>query len=133
VNEHWTVTGGYLYADATVLRFPANTALEGLRIPEIPRHQVSFQAHYANSSSLDFALEGRASSAQFDDDQNQFLLKGYFTLDAFASRRIAHGLRAFIAVENLFNHRYEVGKTPVTTLGPPILVRAGFRFHLGPG
>jgi len=27
----------------------------------------------------------------------------------------------------LFNQRYETGKTPVTTIGPPIPVRVGFR------
>jgi hypothetical protein len=40
-----------------------------------------------------------------------------------------HGL--FVAAENPFNNRYETGKTPVTTIGPPILVRVGFRVHLG--
>jgi outer membrane receptor protein involved in Fe transport len=132
LNEHWSLSGGYLYADSTVVSFPANTALEGLLIPQVPRHQVTFQARYANPSLLDFGLQGRASSSQFDDDQNQFLLAGYFTLDAFVSRRIARGLEAFAAIENVFNRRYEVGKTPVTTLGPPILFRAGLRFHLSP-
>ena len=36
--------------------------------------------------------------------------------------------RSFVAVEDLFGQRYESGKTPLITLGPPTLVRAGFRF-----
>jgi len=40
-------------------------------------------------------------------------------------------LEIFGAVENVFDQRYEVGKTPVTTLGPPILVRGGIRIRVG--
>jgi outer membrane receptor protein involved in Fe transport len=76
-------------------------------------------------------LQGRASSAQFDDDQNLFRLKKYFTLDAFLSRRLSKMFEAFAAAENLFNQRYDVGLTPIRTTGPPLLVRLGFRLHLG--
>jgi outer membrane receptor protein involved in Fe transport len=86
---------------------------------------------YANPSKFTIALQGRASSSQFDDDRNLFRLASYFTLDAFVSRRIFHDLEVFVAAENLFNQRYEIGKTPVTTLGPPLLVRGGVRLHLG--
>jgi hypothetical protein len=37
-------------------------------------------------------------------------------------------LQAFVAAENLTGVRYEVGRTPVLTLGPPRLLRAGLRF-----
>jgi outer membrane receptor protein involved in Fe transport len=68
-------------------------------------------------------LQGRAASSQFDDDQNLFRLEPYFNLDAFVSRRLNRQFEIFCAIENLLNQRYEVGKTPVTTLGPPILIR----------
>jgi outer membrane receptor protein involved in Fe transport len=100
-------------------------------IPQVPRHQFTFQAAYSNPSVVTLSFQGRASSSQFDDDQNLFRLGSYFTLDALASRRVSHGLDVFFAAENVFNQRYEVGKTPVTTLGPPILIRAGLRVHLG--
>lgn len=130
-NRHWKVSAGYLFADATVVRFPVNTALEGLMIPQVPRHQFTFQTSYVNPAILTMGLQGRASSSQFDDDQNLFRLGSYFTMDALVSRRIARSLEVFVAAENLFNQRYEVGKTPVTTVGPPILVRAGLRVQLG--
>src|SRR5258705_4390008 len=50
LNNFWKLTVGYLFADATVVRFPANAALEGLSIPQVPRHQFTFQAQYANLS-----------------------------------------------------------------------------------
>jgi len=129
LHQFWSFSAGYLFADATVIRFSANTALEGLEIPQVARHQLTFQARYANPSVVTVGLQGRASSSQFDDDQNLFRLGQYFTLDAFVSRRVTPNLDAFLAIENVFNRRYDIGKTPVTTLGPPLLARAGLRFH----
>jgi len=131
LGRYWSLSAGYLFADASVVKFPANRALEGLLVPQVPRHQFTFQARYANPSVITIGIQGRAASAQFDDDQNLFRLGSYFNLDAFASRRLNEKLDLFCAVENVFNQRYEVGKTPVTTLGPPIQVRAGLRLHLG--
>jgi outer membrane receptor protein involved in Fe transport len=131
LHRDWHVAGSYLFADATVVEFPANRSLEGLRLPQVPRHQFTFQTSYTNPSIVTVGLQGRASSSQFDDDQNVFRLDPYFTLDAFVSRQINERFEVFGAIENVFNQRYEVGKTPVTTLGPPILARAGFRVRLG--
>jgi outer membrane receptor protein involved in Fe transport len=131
LNQDWKLSTGYLFADATVVKFPINQALEGLMIPQVARHQFTFQLKFDKPAIATVSLQGRASSSQFDDDQNLFRLGSYYTLDAFASRRVSRSLNVFLAAENLFNQRYEVGKTPVTTLGPPILVRAGLRVHLG--
>jgi outer membrane receptor protein involved in Fe transport len=129
----WTLSAGYLFADARVARFPSDTSLEGLRIPQVARHQLTFQARYTNPARLSFGVQARASGAQFDDDQNLLRLRGYFSLDALASRRLARGVEAFVAAENLTGQRYEVGRTPVLTLGPPPFVRVGLRLRLGGG
>ena len=50
LNSFWKLAAGYLFADATVVRFSANTVLEGLSIPQVPRQQFTFQAQYANPS-----------------------------------------------------------------------------------
>ncbi|HEY7543372.1 MAG TPA: TonB-dependent receptor, partial [Blastocatellia bacterium] len=54
------ISGGYQFVDATVLEFPANTALEGLLIPQVPRHQFTFQARYSNPRFITLAFQGRA-------------------------------------------------------------------------
>lgn len=131
VSNRWTITGGYLFANATVLSFDANTSLVGLQIPQVPRHQLTFQARYLNPSLISIGLQGRASSAQFDDDQNRFRLDRYLTIDALVSRRFSNNMEGFIAAENLLSQRYAIGLTPVKTIGPPLLMRVGFRLHLG--
>lgn len=47
-DRHWEIASEYLLSDTTVLRFPANTRLEGLLVPQIPRHQFNFQVSYTN-------------------------------------------------------------------------------------
>jgi len=95
------------------------------------RHQLTFQMHYINPALVNLGLQARAAGAQFDDDQNRFRLERYFTLDALASRRIARHFELFIAAENLLDKNYEIGRTPVTTVGPPLFVRIGLRLRFG--
>jgi outer membrane receptor protein involved in Fe transport len=131
ISSSVVISGGYQFLDATVLRFPANILLEGLLIPQVPRHLATFQARYSNPRLLTVSFQGRAGSSQFDDDQNQFRLDPYFTLDAFASRSLGHGVEVFGAFENLTGQRYDIGRTPLRTIGPPLLARVGIRFQLG--
>ncbi|HEX5732502.1 MAG TPA: TonB-dependent receptor [Blastocatellia bacterium] len=131
VTDTFVVSGGYMLADATVLEFPANTLLEGLWLPQVPRHQFTFQARYSNPRRIIIGLQGRAIGVQFDDDQNRFKLDRYFTLDAFVSRPIGRSVEVFAAAENLFDQEYDIGRTPVRTVGPPLLARFGVRLRLG--
>lgn len=43
---------------------------------------------------------------------------------------MARDVEVFAAAENLLNQRYEIGRTPVLTIGPALLVRAGIRLRL---
>jgi outer membrane receptor protein involved in Fe transport len=137
ISNSITLSGGYEYTDATVTSFtldPAlaglNPSLLGLQIPQVPRHQFDFQARYSRPFIL-LGVQGRFGGSQFDDDQNTLLLRRYFVLDATASHTLGRGLDVFVSVENLLNQRYDVGRTPVLTVGPPILARAGLRLQVG--
>ncbi len=136
VNSSLTLSGGLQYADAVVVSFPSATAialqsLQGLEIPQVPRHAFTFQARYFKPRWILLGVQGRFVGVQFDDDLNDFLLRRYFTLDLMASHPLTSGLEVFVASENLLNQRYDIGRTPVLSVGPPILVRAGLRLHLG--
>lgn len=122
------LNAGYLFADSRVAKFPSNTALIDKFIPQVPRHQATFQARYLFRDWI-FSVQARASGEQFDDDINQFRLEPYFQLDLFASKRLAEKLSMFAAVENLFNSRYSVGRTPVRTVSSGINARLGFRWN----
>jgi outer membrane receptor protein involved in Fe transport len=124
------VSAGYVLVDSTVTRFEPNPALEGLRVPQVPRHQGSIQAAFDVSRSTTLGLQALFVGDQFEDDLNALVLNRYATLDLTASRALGRGVALFGAVENHFGTRWEVGKTPVTTVGPPRSARVGVRYDL---
>ncbi len=131
LSSRWTLSGGYQYVEATVTSFPVERALVGLWIPEVPRNTATFQATYSQPSGWTFALQGRYTGLQYDDDLNQFPLPPAFTLDTLVSHPLGHRLEIYAAAENLTADRYAVARVPFTEIGPPVLVRGGIRLHLG--
>lgn len=125
--KQFNLSAGYLFADSRITDFPANPVLEGLWVPQVPRHQFTFQTQFHADSWL-FSAQGRASGKQFDDDLNLFRLEPYFQLDIFASKSFSGDLQVFAAIENLFSSRYSVGRTPIRTVSSPINLRIGFRW-----
>jgi outer membrane receptor protein involved in Fe transport len=57
-------------------------------------------------------------------------LDSYFAADVLVSRAVISGLEGFVAAENVFNERYDIGRTPVHAIGPPRTFRAGLRLRL---
>jgi outer membrane receptor protein involved in Fe transport len=131
LNSRWRFDAGYQFVNSVFSDVSGAGSTSGLRVPQVPRNQFSFALRYLNPHGFTFAFEGRASSSQFDDDQNLFLLDPYFVLNGFVERRLNHRLSLYGAVENLFNQTYDVGRTPVRTVGPPIQLRIGMRLALG--
>jgi outer membrane receptor protein involved in Fe transport len=129
VSKTVQVSAGYDYTDATVVRSPVNTALQGLDIPQVPRHEFTWEARYWDPKFLLLSVQGRFVGRQFDDDQNQFPLDSFYAMDFFAGRSLTKHLEIFGAAENLLNNRYMVARTPITNLGPPILFRIGLRLN----
>jgi outer membrane receptor protein involved in Fe transport len=122
-------SAGYAFTDATVVDFPAGSSLVGLRIPQVPRNQLTFEARYWNPKRFMLSMQGRFVGMQFDDDQNQFPLNQFFSMDVIGARSLGHNLEAFAAAENVTDQRYQVAKTPTLNIGPSILYRVGLRWN----
>jgi outer membrane receptor protein involved in Fe transport len=129
IARDWKVSAGYLLADSTVAAAEPAPELVGLRTPQVARHQASFEVRY-DHGVLAAAVQGRFVGKQFEDDQNRLPLDSYFAADVFVSRGVISGLEGFVAAENIFNERYDIGRTPVHTIGPPRTFRAGLRLRL---
>jgi outer membrane receptor protein involved in Fe transport len=125
--KHLQLSGSYILTDSTVLSFPANRALEGLRVPQVPKHSFNAQLSYV-ARNWTGGFQARLMGNQFDDDQNLLPLGRAFTADAEFSRRILEHAHVFVAVQNIFNNRYTVARTPITNVGPPAIARGGLRF-----
>jgi outer membrane receptor protein involved in Fe transport len=126
LGSRGTVTAGYALTDATVTSFPADPALEGRQLPQVPRHQATLQARY--EGRLRLGLQLRASSDAWEDDRNSLALDSALQLDAFAGYAVSGRVLVFAAVENLTDAEIVAGRTPIATLAAPRQLRAGLRF-----
>jgi outer membrane receptor protein involved in Fe transport len=126
---NWTFNSSYLFNDATVRNFLANTAIEGNRLAQVPRNRFTLGASYDNPRAVNVTVQGRYVGEQFDDDLNRLPLEDYFVVDATVSRRMGEGVEVFVAVENLFDKDYPVRTNP-DSIGTPLLIQGGVRFQL---
>lgn len=129
LSDRWTLSGGYLFSDATVVNARAEPVLEGLRLAQVPRHQASAQLRFSAPRLGTLGLQARWAGDQFDDDRNELRLRSFTTVDALVSHPLTRGLEIFAAGENLLDERVETGRTPVLALGPPLSLRVGLRFE----
>jgi outer membrane receptor protein involved in Fe transport len=131
LTDNFSLSAGYLFADARVREFPSDTALEGLRVPQVPSHQFTLQARYSDPQVADINMQVRAATSQFDDDQNIFALRGFGSVDVFVARQLSRRFEIYLGAENIFDSKIEAGRTPVLALTGPRSLRAGLRIRLG--
>jgi outer membrane receptor protein involved in Fe transport len=129
ITHDFELSVGYQFVDSKVSSFPANPALVGLWIAQVPHNALTFQARYSNPRIVVLSIDGRMIGKQYDDDLNSFPLGRFFVLGVIASRSVGRGVELFGAVENLFNVQYDTAATPVPQLGLPIAARFGFRYE----
>ena len=105
-------------------------ALEGRRVPQIPRYQVAVGASYADARLGTVTAQVRGAGAQYEDDLNTLVLAPFRVVDVSATRPLGRGVHAYVAVENLLNAEIQTGRTPVTKIGWPRMARVGVRVVL---
>jgi len=119
------LTAGYALTDARVASFPADPALEGRRLPQVPRQQATLQARY--EGRLRLGLQARVSSTAYEDDRNELELDPALQVDLLAGYALRGGVLLFAAAENVFDAEIVAARTPVPSLAAPRQLRAGLR------
>ena len=123
------VSIGYLHADSVVVENPANPALVGLRVAQVPANQGTVRAAWHPAPGWIATAAVRAADNQFEDDENTLPLGPMAVLDALLEAPVVRGLSLFVAGENLLDRRYTVARTPLTNTGAPRAFRGGARFR----
>jgi len=123
------VRGSLSLTDAT-FQHSQEPALEGNRLPQVPRVSgaVSVDAQSERWGRAGLVL--RSVGTQFDDDRNVFQLASATQADV----RVAVNMGPVewsMVVENLFDARVEVGRTPLVTLAPGRALRVGAVWDVG--
>ena len=129
-HPHWTIGGVIAVTRSTFTNTPAQPALDGKRVPQVPAYQLGATLTYLDPARFTAALQIRTLGDQFDDDLNEFELNGFTVVDVTASKEVRRRVHGFIAIENLFDTDYDVGRTPIRTIGWPRTARAGIRLFL---
>ncbi|HEX6725866.1 MAG TPA: TonB-dependent receptor [Nitrospira sp.] len=122
---------GYSFVEAIITSFPGNPSREGLRIPNVSRHQVTAALTIGRPDVAQLTLQARYLSRQFADDVNQQPIADFVVLDAMLRKRIASWAELYINGENLTDRQYIATQTgSLKTLGQPLLILGGLRMDL---
>jgi outer membrane receptor protein involved in Fe transport len=125
-STYYRLRASMVFMNAT-FQDAADPALEGKRLPQVPKTTVSVGGDVFLPWSITATGFVRFTGEQYDDDRNQFLLADATQIDL----RIAGGfgpvkrLGWHFVMENAADARIEVGRTPLVTLAPGRVVRAG--------
>ncbi len=117
----WTAAFTASIIDA---RFSGSTRLSGYRVPQVAKYSAGAGVRF-NTGVWTASSQIRITGPQFDDDVNTRMLKRAAVVDLFGGRTLVRRLMMFVAIENLFDTDYEVGRIPIRTLGLPRAVRGG--------
>jgi outer membrane receptor protein involved in Fe transport len=99
------------------------------RVPQVPAYNIGVNIRFSHDAWT-ASSQLRVTGAQFEDDLNLFTLHRATVLDVFGRRRLLGKVTAFVAVENLFDNQYDVGRTPILTTGLLRAARAGVQVWL---
>jgi outer membrane receptor protein involved in Fe transport len=129
LGSRLVLAAGVTFLDTRVLAAP-DPVLVGKRVPQVPRRQGGAQIRYDDPNGFTFGVQARFSASQYDDDLNSLQLGGYWALDALFGHSLNEWVGFFLAGENLTDAEYDVGRTPLRTVGPPRTIRGGLRVRL---
>ena len=132
VHPTVTVNGQVTFTSSRFQGSLAAPALEGNRVPQVPRVQFGIGITWAAPELVTVAAQVRGSGKQYDDDLNtsSFELGSYAIADVMISRPLTRALQGYFSIENLLDQDYDTGRTPLRTIGWPRTVRIGVRVGL---
>ncbi len=127
--ENLSLRASYLLNDNEVRRASAAPQLEGLRLAQVPRHSLSFEASWHPVERLTLVSRVRWLGQQFEDDENRLVLAAAAVLDLSIQFSVTSNLTLFATAENVGNERIETGRNAfgLVNTGTPRLFVAGLR------
>jgi iron complex outermembrane receptor protein len=119
----------YTLAESQVLQAGAMRELVGKQLAQDPVQRGSAQLAFEPSEALQLGTQLRVVGPQYEDDLNTLRMDGYAVIDASLSAALTGPLELFVALENLLDATYLVGRAGVDTIGQPFMARVGLRLR----
>lgn len=131
LSDQLVMSLDYSFVDSVVTSFPGNPSREGLKIPNVSRHQVTGSITMGWVALAQLTIQARYLSRQYADDLNRQPVADFVVIDASLRKRIASAVELFINGENLTDRQYISTQTGgIKTLGQPLLVLVGLKIDL---
>jgi outer membrane receptor protein involved in Fe transport len=126
----WQVDLAATLADTEVTSAPGQPQLVGNELSQAPRLQGRIALLYEPAAAWGANVALRYVGEQFENDLNTLPMGDVWLTDVSASWQATPRIKAYLAVENLFDETYLVGRAGVDTVGQPRFVHGGFRVSL---
>lgn len=119
------------YTDAEVHGGTATPQLTGLRPAQTPKWTVTGGVNFQPTDALRLSADVRYESARWEDDLNSRRLSAGVQVDARAAWSFTEHAEIYVAAENLFDEKLEVGETAdgVESYSAPQTIRIGFTYR----
>jgi outer membrane receptor protein involved in Fe transport len=127
----WTATAAWTWVDPTVTEAPGQPQLVGKQLPQDPRHRASLSLAFDDPSLVTANAQLRYLGSRYEDDLNTLPMGAVLLVDLFASWHATRNLDVFLAVQNLLDERYLVGRAGLDTVGQPRFIHGGLRMRSG--
>jgi iron complex outermembrane recepter protein len=130
--RRWSLGAAYTYAENEITDAPGQPQLVGKRLPQDPLHVASVSLAYADPRWASALAQVRYLGRQYEDDVNTQPMGEAWLVDVFAAWHASPRFDVFLAVENLLDRTYLVGRAGgLDTVGQPRFVHGGVRFRTG--
>lgn len=130
-HDQLDVHADLLITDARVRRAAVAPGLVGRRLPQVPRTVLTLRGVWRPAATWRIEVAARATSRQFEDDENLLPLAGALTVDLSVRHRLRNGHELVLAAENLLDAEVETGRTAagLVSLASGVWVRMGWTVH----
>ncbi|MFN2099840.1 TonB-dependent receptor [Altererythrobacter sp. MF3-039] len=122
---------GYTYLDGEITN-TSTFGSEGLRLQQLPEHQITAWTHYDLTDSFGLGLGVIYQDEQFASFSNKVTLPGYVRVDAAAYYTVNERIRLQLNVDNLFDEKYFASAHGDNNLQPgdALTARIGLRVEM---
>jgi len=129
--SQWSAGLAYTLAKTEVTEAPGQPQLLGKQLPQAPEDMARLSLSFDDPGFLTVNVQVRYIGQQYENDINTLPMEDVVLTDLFASAHVTGRLDRFVAVENVFDETYLVGRSGVDTIGQPRFVHGGFRLRFG--
>jgi outer membrane receptor protein involved in Fe transport len=127
----WLVAAAYTFMDPVVTRAPGQEQLVGKQLSQVPKHRGSLSISYDDARLVTGNVQLRYLGAQYEDALNTLPMGEALLVDLYGAWHLTRSADLFLAVQNVLDETYLVGRAGVDTVGQPRFVHGGVRFRTG--